>query len=301
MSGESSTGHVALLGLGAMGSALAGTLLRDGIALTVWNRSPEACAEHVSAGAREAESPAAAVADADVVITMLAHDEALDSVMGGRNGALDAMNDGALHISMSTISAASAECWEVRHRDAGQQFIAAPVFGRPPAAASGSLFIVAAGPSAALARAESLFCVLGQRCFIVGDRPAQACAMKLAGNFMIMAATEAMGEAMAVAESAGIDAGTVQEVLTGSIFDTPIYRAYGDMIVKQQFSPAGFTAQLGLKDMRLFNVLAEAGGVPAPFLDIVQSRLCTVVERHGDEADWAAVGNIAREDRGKLP
>jgi 3-hydroxyisobutyrate dehydrogenase-like beta-hydroxyacid dehydrogenase len=296
VSREDDSRQVAFLGLGAMGSAMARVLLQAGVKLTVWNRTSAAAKELQDLGAQTANSPAEAVATSATVITMLSSDEALDAVMLGPQGALAAMQAGALHISMSTISADAAEHWEKLHRDNGQDFLAAPVFGRPQAAAAGALFIVAAGTTAALERAEALFALLGQRSFIVGERPSQASAMKLAGNFMIMAAAEAIGEAMAVAEKAGIEPAMVQEVVTGTVFDAPIYHAYGAMLVEKRFAPAGFTAELGLKDMRLFDALAERGRVPTPFLGVLRDRLRTVINRHGPDTDWAAVGAISSED-----
>jgi 3-hydroxyisobutyrate dehydrogenase-like beta-hydroxyacid dehydrogenase len=287
---------VAFLGLGAMGGPMAAVLLEAGVALTVWNRSAAKAETLGQRGAAVAPTPAAAVSNTGIVISMLSDDDALAAVMDGPSGALQAMATGTLHISMSTVSAAGSEKLEQRHRERGLEFIAAPVFGRPQAAAQGALFVVAAGEPAAIDRAEPLLSLLGQRRFIVGDLPSQASAMKLAGNFMIMAAAEAIGEAMAVAEKAGIEPATVHEVITGSIFDAPIYHAYGAMLVEKRFFPAAFSAELGLKDMRLFDELAEAGRVPTPFLGVLRDRLRTVVNRHGPDTDWAAVGAIAGED-----
>jgi 3-hydroxyisobutyrate dehydrogenase-like beta-hydroxyacid dehydrogenase len=296
MNASASEGRVAFLGLGAMGREMAGVLLRAGVSVTVWNRSAGAAQSLAADGASLALSPAAAVSDADTVISMVSDVAALDAVMLGTDGAMHAMAAGTLHICMSTIGAEDAQNYLMRHGELEQAFVAAPVFGRPQAAADALLFIVAAGDSTALARAEPLFSLLGQRTFIVGDKPAQASAMKLAGNFMIMAAAEAMGEAMAVASKAGVDAATVKDVLTGSIFNAPIYHTYGAMLVERRFSPPGFTAELGLKDLRLFDALADKGRVPAPLIGILLDRLRAVISRHGPDTDWAAVGAIAMED-----
>ena len=145
-------------------------------------------------------------------------------------------------------------------------------------------------------RAAGLLALLGQRTFPVGARPEQACAVKLAGNFMIMAATEALGEAMAVPDQAGVPCATVHQVIAGAIFDEPVYHAYGAMLVEERFRPAGFSAELGLKDMRLFDELADSERVSTPLLGLVRDRLRTVIKRHGADADWAAVGQIPRED-----
>jgi 3-hydroxyisobutyrate dehydrogenase-like beta-hydroxyacid dehydrogenase len=296
MTDAAKIGRVALLGLGAMGSAMAQVLLRADVDLTVWNRSPEAAEALLKHGASLAASPLEAAAGVSAVITMLADDAALDAVMNGPQGALSGMDAGALHLGMSTIGADAADHWQSEHAKRQQLFVAAPVFGRPNAAAAGSLFTVAAGSDEAIARAGPLLSLLGQRNFVVGAHPSQACAVKLAGNFMIMAATEALGEAMAVANTADVDAAALLEVITGSIFNAPIYHAYGSMLVERRFSPAGFTAELGLKDLGLFEQLADSGRVPAPFLGILRERLQTVIERHGPDTDWAAVGAVSGED-----
>lgn len=287
--------RVAFIGLGGMGIEMAARLIDAGHQVTVWNRTPSRAEPLVASGARLVGSPADAARDAECIVTMLADDAAVEAVTLGTDGILAAMTPGALHISMSTISPDCAGRLTAAHRGQGSEYLSAPVFGRPDAAARGALFVVAAGSASSLDRALPIFAAVGQRHFVVGDEPRQANVMKLAGNFMIMAATEAMGEAMAVAGSAGVDADAVLEVLTGTLFDTPVYRNYGAMVVKRQFRPAGFTATLGIKDMDLFDESARAGGVPAPLLSIVRDRLKTVVARHGADADWAAVGAVARD------
>jgi 3-hydroxyisobutyrate dehydrogenase-like beta-hydroxyacid dehydrogenase len=158
--------QVGFVGIGRMGSGMAANLLAAGHALTVYNRSAAKAEALVGKGATLATTPAEA-ARGEVVITMLADDRAVEQAVFGRDGILDALPRGAIHLSMSTISFALAERLAAAHRDKGQEFVAAPVFGRPDAAAAAKLFIVAAGRSEAVARCQPLLDALGQRSFVV--------------------------------------------------------------------------------------------------------------------------------------
>lgn len=292
---------IGFVGLGAMGAAMAARLVEAGFEVALWNRSPERAAPLVEMGARLAVSPADAAAGASVVVTMLADDSAVEAVVHGENGLIAGLAEGAVHLSMGTIGPDCAAGLVAAHADAGQVYVAAPVFGRPDAAAKGALFIVVAGPADAIRLVEPLLGVMGQRHFPVGDAPPQANIVKLSGNFMILAATEAMGEAMAIADQAGVPPATMLSVLTGTLFDAPIYRNYGAMLVEERFRPAGFTAELGLKDMRLLDKAADRLRVAAPFLSTLRDRLRTLIARHGPDIDWAATGHLAREDSPSSP
>jgi 3-hydroxyisobutyrate dehydrogenase-like beta-hydroxyacid dehydrogenase len=133
--------RIGFIGLGHMGSAMAANLLAAGHALTVYNRTAAKAEPLVSQGAHLAKTPAEA-ARGEVAITMLADDHAVEEAVLGRDGILTALPPGAIHVSMSTISVALAERLEAAHRERGQEFVAAPVFGRPEAASAAKLFIV---------------------------------------------------------------------------------------------------------------------------------------------------------------
>lgn len=290
--------EIAFIGLGGMGAPMARNLIAAGHRLRVWNRSRERAAALVDAGATLAASPAAATAGADAAITMLADDGAVEAVTFGADGLVAGLGAGAVHAAMSTISVACADRLAAAHRDRGQGFVSAPVFGRPDAAARAELFVIAAGAAADVERCQPLFEALGRRSFVVGERPSQANIVKLSGNFMIMAAVEAMAEAMTIAGRHGVDRATMLGVITGTLFDSPIYRNYGAMLVKDSFRPAGFAAELGLKDMRLLDAAAEQARVPAPLLGIVRDRLRGLVALHGPDIDWAALGKMVHDAAG---
>jgi 3-hydroxyisobutyrate dehydrogenase-like beta-hydroxyacid dehydrogenase len=289
---------IAFIGLGGMGSAIAANLIKAGQDVTVWNRSPGKAKTLIAAGAREANTAADAVADVSIAFTMLADDPALLAVLSGEDGVLRGLPEQSLHVSMSTISVATAEEVAARHAAHGQRYVSAPVFGRPEAAAAAKLFVVAAGAAADIDEAAPLFDVIGQKLFRVGEKPSLANLVKLCGNFAILAAIETMGEAMALAEKGGVPKATLYEVLTGTLFDAPVYKNYGKMIVQDTYRPAGFKAPLGLKDMRLAGESAEKHRVPMPLLSLLRDHLVQTIAQEGDDIDWSGIGKTIARNAG---
>jgi 3-hydroxyisobutyrate dehydrogenase-like beta-hydroxyacid dehydrogenase len=232
------------------------------------------------------------------VFTMLADDAALDSVLAGEQGILAAAKAGALHVSMSTIAVATADRLSALHRERGLRFLCAPVFGRPEAAASAKLFIVAAGDPQDLEYATPLFNAISQRVFHVNATPSAASLVKLCGNFMILSAIEALGEALALGEKGGVPKSQLLEILTGTLFDSPVYRGYGAALVAGKYRPAGFAAPLGLKDMRLAGQSAEALRVPMPLLNVLRDHLLQTIAQQGEDIDWSAIGHTIAKNAG---
>jgi 3-hydroxyisobutyrate dehydrogenase-like beta-hydroxyacid dehydrogenase len=277
---------IGFLGLGKMGAAIAANLLKSGHDVWVWNRTAAKAEALVGLGARLVAMPRQCADGRDVVITMLADEAALQAVTDGADGLMAGMAAQALHVSMSTIAVATADRLQQTHAAHGQRFISAPVFGRPEAAAAAKLFIVAAGEDADLEAAAPIFSAVGQKVF------------KLCGNFMILAAIEAMGEAMTLAEKGGVQRGQLLEVLTGSLFDMPLYRNYGAMLAEQRFLPAGFSAPLGLKDMRLAAQAADSLRVPMPLLSVLRDHLLQTIAVEGEDIDWSGIGRTIAKNAG---
>ena len=289
---------IGFIGLGAMGAAIAANLVRARHEVRVWNRSAAKARDLADAGAVLAASPKAAADDREVVITMLADDAALEAVLLGADGLLDGLRPGALHVSMSTIAVATADRVAALHGARGQHFLSAPVFGRPDAAAAAKLFILAAGAAADFQTASPLFASIGQRVFYVGEKPSAANLVKLCGNFMILSAIESMGEAMALAQKGGIPKKQLLEVLTGTLFDSAVYRNYGPILVEERFKPAGFAAPLGLKDMRQVGQSAEALRVPMPVLNVLRDHLLQTIGTEGEDVDWSGIGLTIAKNAG---
>jgi 3-hydroxyisobutyrate dehydrogenase-like beta-hydroxyacid dehydrogenase len=288
---------VGFIGLGRMGAAMAANLVRAGHDVTVFNRTPGKSAPLAKLGARAAVNVGEAC-DAEALITMLAHDDAASEIVLGRDGVIAHLPKGAIHVSMSTISVAFSQRLAQFHTNAGQRYVAAPVFGRPEMAAAGKLFIVAAGDDAAIDACQPLFRAIGQKTIPIGTEPSAANLVKLSGNFLMAAAIEALGEAIALVARAGIDRRAYVELLTSTVFDSPSYKTYGGLIADGKFEPAAFAAPLGYKDIRLALVAAESLRVPMPLGSLLHDRFLRLLAQGGDHLDWAAIGGLATQDAG---
>jgi 3-hydroxyisobutyrate dehydrogenase-like beta-hydroxyacid dehydrogenase len=283
---------VGLIGLGRMGTAMARRVLAAGHELTVYNRTPEKAAELVRAGARAAESVSAACAGREVLITMVADDSALNEVALGHGGVRDSLPAGAVHAAMGTHGVAAIRAIATAHTSARQNFVAAPVLGRPEAVDAGQLGIVAAGSVEALSTCAPLFRAIGRRTFEAGRKPESAAAIKLANNFLLAACIEALGEAFALARKYEVAPAVLYDVLTEGLFAAPAYKTYGRIISQEDYEHVGFTARLGLKDTNLVLAAADAASVPLPSANLVRERLMSAIA-HGDgDRDWSV---IARE------
>ena len=289
--------EVGFIGLGHMGSGMAANLLRAGHEVTVYNRNAGKRRPLLALGAREAATVAEACA-AEVVITMLADDEALRQVALAAEGIVAALREGGTHISMSTVSVELTRRLAQAHGQARQKLVAAPVFGRPEMAAAAKLFIVAAGAPGALSACQPLFDAMGQRTFQLGSEPAGASLVKLAGNFMIAATIETLAEALALVGKGGIDPMSFVELLTSTLFPAPAYRTYGALIAERKFEPAGFAAPLGHKDVRLLLEASNTLHVPMPVASLLNDRFQRLIARGGESLDWSAIGELAAEDAG---
>jgi len=289
---------VGFIGLGNMGSAMARNLIKAGHALTVYNHTPSRAEEFRLLGVTVARTPSEAAAGAEAIITMVANDHAVEDVIFGSGKAIETLPAGAVHISMSTISVALSHRLVVAHRDKKQNFLAAPVFGRPDAAAAAKLFIAAAGPADQIARCQVLFDAMGQKTFIVGDEAPAANVVKVTANFLITTVIESLGEAFALIRKSGVNPEKFLEVLTGSLFAAPIFRTYGGMIAADNFEPVGFSMALGMKDNRLVLAAAEDAAVPLPMASLIRDRMLTATAQGMGEADWAAIARISFQEAG---
>jgi 3-hydroxyisobutyrate dehydrogenase-like beta-hydroxyacid dehydrogenase len=280
---------VGFIGLGRMGQGIAGRVLHGGHELVVYNRTREKAAELVKAGAKIADSIAAACAGREVMMTMLADDAALEQVVRGDAGLLQSMPQGAIHVVMGTHGVAMIRELKQAHARAGQTLVAAPVLGRPDVAAAGQLGVVVAGPADAVNRCRALFEVIGRRIFEAGIEPEGATAIKLANNFTLACAIQAMGEAFSLVRKHGVAPQTLYDVMTEGLFSAPAYKVYGKIIVDEAYDKPGFTTLLALKDADLALAAAGAARVPLPSVNAVRDRLLGAIA-HGDgEKDWAVM------------
>ncbi|MCV7346802.1 NAD(P)-dependent oxidoreductase [Mycolicibacterium rhodesiae] len=287
--------RIGVIGLGNMGAGMAANLIKAGHDVTVYNRSRAKVDELAAVGARPADS----VSDAcggEVVLTMLANDDAVTTVTFGDGGIIGSAGPETVHISSSTISVALSKRLTEAHGAAGQRFVSAPVFGRPEAAAAAALFVVTAGPSDTVTAVTPVFDAIGQRTFVVSEDPSAANLVKLSGNFLIGSVIESLGEAMALVDRGGVDKHQYLDILTSTLFSAPVYKTYGGLIASEQFEPAGFAAPLGHKDIGLVLAAAEELRVPLPIASLLRDRFLRLLAAGGDHLDWSAVGSLAARD-----
>lgn len=284
--------NIGFVGLGRMGRPIARRLVAAGHDVVVFNRTPGRVDELVDAGARAADDVAAVCRGRSVVLTMLADDATLTDVALRPGGLRDSLSAGAIHVAMGTHGVAAMSRIDAAHREASQRFVAAPVLGRPEAAEAGQLGIVVAGPPEASEACASLFEAIGRRTFDAGTRPAGASAIKLANNFVLGCAIEAIGEAFALVRKHDVPANVMQDVLTDGLFGCVAYRTYARIIADEAYDHVGFSATLALKDATLVLAAGEVARVPLPGANTLRDRLLGAIA-HGDgERDWAV---IARE------
>jgi 3-hydroxyisobutyrate dehydrogenase-like beta-hydroxyacid dehydrogenase len=223
---------------------------------------------------------------------MLADDKALRAVLLDA-GVLDALPRGSVHVNHATISVALAKDLAARHRERGVAYIAAPVFGRPDAAAAGKLHVLAAGDSAAIERVKPLLSAIGQSLWPLGEAPERANIVKIAGNFMIAAAIETMAEATTLTRAHGVDARDFLDVLTGTLFAAPVFKTYGGLIAEQRYTPPGFALRLGYKDAGLTLEAAADAQVPLPLANVLRDGFLDALANGDGDLDWSALAEVA--------
>jgi 3-hydroxyisobutyrate dehydrogenase-like beta-hydroxyacid dehydrogenase len=281
---------VGFIGLGGMGSAMAARLIAAGHRVLVWNRSQEAVEKLRAQGAVPISAPAEAF-QADAVLTMLASDEVIEDVILAPR-LLDHAKPGLVHLVTATISVDFAKRLEKVHTAAGVAYVAAPVLGRPDVAAKGELNVLAAGDPNVIARVKPILDAIGKATWIVGTEPHLANVAKLAANFVLVSAIEAMSEAFAFGARQNVAPEKLAEILTGTLFAAPAYKTYSAAILEQKFE-AGFKLALGLKDVRLMLAAGEKAGAPLPFASVVRDNFVDALAHGEGDKDWAAISRVA--------
>ena len=292
------TETVGFIGLGSMGLPMACKVLDAGYRLRVYNRTPGKAVELLERGAREVKTPAETVEPGGIVITMLANDAALETVTLGEHGMAAALGADGIHLSMSTVSPHLARRLAEAHRAHGSHYLAAPVLGRPTAAAAGKLFILLSGLAEAKRRVSPLLEAMGQGTHDLGEDPAQGHIAKLAANFMILASIETYAETLTFAEKNGIGRMEMMKLLTGTILNAPLFHLYGELLAKEEYTTPGFKLALGLKDIELILETGANSRMPLPAADLVHNRLLAAVAKERGDLDMTALALGVSEDAG---
>ncbi|MDF2432589.1 MAG: hypothetical protein JWP44_2220 [Mucilaginibacter sp.] len=290
---------IGFIGLGNMGIHMAKNLISAGYHLRVYNRTMSKAEELDAAAITQCKTPAEAADGVHAIVSMVSEDEVLKQVVLGEDGILKKPSKNSVHISMSTVLPETAKQLAKEHQDAGSLYLAAPVFGRPEAAAAKKLFICTSGSQQAKEIAKPILENIGQGIVDFGEDAGGANVVKIAGNFMIMASLEIMAEAFTLAEKNGVDSLKVAEFFGSTIFNAPIFQNYGKLIANKQYQPVGFKTKLGYKDARLALNLAQQSQTPMPVATAVHNRLLAAVAKGWGETDWVeGVGRGVTEDAG---
>lgn len=293
--------EIGFIGIGAMGLPMAENLIAAGYKLRVHNRTAAKAAPLAERGAQVFSTAAQTALSGSVVITLVSDDAALESLVVGPDTIARRLAPGGVHLSMSTVSPALSRTLALYHKECGSEYVAAPVLGRPDAVRARSAWLLASGESRAKEKVRRLLDIIGQKTFDMGEDPGAANVVKLAGNFMLVAALEAMAEAFTMVEKQGVDPVAAMETLTQTAFASPVYQGYGKAIVNLVHEPAGFRLELGLKDVSL--MLAAGGEVraPMPLASLARDRFLSSLAKDRGNMDWSAMALCAREDAGLPP
>ena len=292
------TQKIGFVGLGAMGLPMATNLLAAGFHLTVYNRTASKAEPLVAKGAHRAARAGDVAQPGGIVVSMLADDASLKALVTGEDALAERLAPDGIHISMSTVSPATTRELVAYHASRGSVMVAAPVFGRPSAAQARQLRICVSGSADARAKVRPILEAMGQEVFEFGDNPGAANVVKLAGNFMIAAALEAMGEAVVMMRKSGVDPVAALEMLSETLFAAPVYQGYGPMIAHGRFSPAGFRLPLGMKDIDLALQTAVAANAPMPTASLLHDRFVSAIAKGRADLDWSAIALGAADDAG---
>lgn len=279
--------RIAYLGLGIMGSGMATNLKKAGYPLTVWNRSPEACKPLVEQGATQAQTPAQAVQNADVIIYCLSNDKAVEDVVFGEDGILSNVQSGQIAINTSTVHPDTSHKEVAAYAQKNVAFLDAPVFGSKNEAISGGLWIVVGGKQDVFERVKPIFEAFSATAHYMGDT-GKGTSMKLIGNSIVATQIAALGEAMVLATKAGLNPKDVLDVLHVVDFRSPVFDGVGNTLINRDFTTS-FALKHLLKDVNLIARLAQDLNSPMPAAAMVRETIKAAVNQGWGEENATAL------------
>ncbi len=281
---------IGFIGLGSLGTPLASNLVESGHSLFVFNRTMAKTHALTAKGAMACQSVAELAALCDVIFSIVSDDKAIKEITIDKDGLVDHMKPGSIHVSMSTILPATAQELESHHREHGQHYLAAPVFGRPEAASARKINFAISGEEAIRMKMEPLLKQAGAAgVWDFGASITAANTIKLCGNFLIASAVEAISESTGLARNSGIDPNLMWNMFLHTLFNAPAYHTYSSVVIHEKFEPAAFSMKLGLKDMNLVLAQAKQAGQEMPLASLLQRHMDHIVKNGGENLDWSAL------------
>jgi len=281
---------VGLIGLGLMGKPMGANLLKAGFPLVVWNRTASRADDLVKQGAKLAANPREVASQADVLITIVSDPPALEEVLWGANGAMDALRRGTVHIDSSTVSPALARRVAQACADRGVDFLDAPVTGGNWGAEKGELVFMIGGDAKVLDRAKPVLEVLGKKFFLLGPNGSGQ-TVKLGMNLVLAMEVDALAEALAVVTAAGVAGERLVEVLQSSMGRSALLDIKAPLMLKKEYA-SSFPLRLMHKDLRLALELARDQGITLPAASAAYATYTAVKDSSNDDPDYAAVARF---------
>jgi len=227
--------RIGFIGLGIIGLPMAERLLDQGLAVAVWNRTPEKADQLAAKGAARAATPRELAEGCDILITMVSDGAALRDVVERAEGVAAGLGEGKIHLDMSTIDVGTSAGMASFYASRGAHFVHAPVLGNKRHAAAGELLIFAGGPAAAIEKCRPVFRALGKKTW-TWDQPQQGTGMKLACNLLLGGMIELLSESLALVSKSGTDPRTLIEVLGMSALGAPMFQAKGSLMAERNFA-----------------------------------------------------------------
>lgn len=281
------------IGLGHLGTPIAENLLMQHQPLYVYNRTAAKAQPLADKGAIICTSVKELAAMCDVVFSIVSDDAALNHITLGPDGIAANLRPGGIHISLSTILPATSTALAAAHRQYENHYVASPVMGRPEAARARKLNFLVSGDAAVIETVKPLLQDAGGvNAWEFGTDPGAANVAKLCSNFLILSSVAAMAEGINLARKSGIDAGLWMQMLTQTVFNSPIHNTYGANLLKEAYLPAGFSLAMALKDANLVLQQAQTAGSPMAVGQITQELLQQGVANGLGDQDVVAVQKV---------
>ena len=280
---------IGFIGIGMMGLPMVQNLITAGYQLTIYNRTPERASSLIDLGVEVKNNPLDVAEAGGIVMSCVSEDNALTAVVGENGELAERLEKGGIHISMSTILPKTAARLARKQSEFGGFYVAAPVMGRPDVVLAKKQSYFIAGDEKAKERAKPLLEAIGMKIFDFGIIPENANIAKLAANFLIASAIEAMAEAFAFVSKNHGDADKLLQALGGTLFACPIYQNYGRQILDKNYKEPLFKLQMGLKDIRLVAETATESNTPMRFARVLQDRFSAAVAHGLSHYDWTGI------------
>lgn len=282
--------QIGFIGLGHLGTPIAENLLEQHTNMFVYNRTASKTKPLEEKGAKACGSVKELASACDIVFTMVSNDAALKEITEGEDGIAANLRQASIHVSMSTILPATTNELFSLHQQHNNHYIACPVAGRPEAARSKKLNFMVSGNDGIINKVRPLLNDAGASgIWEYGKEPGSANVAKLCTNYMILAALQAMAEGINLAKKSGIDASAWMDMITSTLFNAGVYINYGNILLKEEYQPAAFSLELGLKDATLIKEQAQTVNAQMYIGNIVQEQLQELFDKGYGDYDWSAI------------